>query len=53
MEVADGVPGAVRAKAAGPLDEGGRGLVLVEAVTDRWGVEERAGGKTVWFACDA
>ncbi|MFC8491108.1 ATP-binding protein [Streptomyces sp. NPDC057235] len=52
VEVADGVPGTVVAKAGGELDEGGRGLVLVEAVTDRWGVEERAGGKTVWFECD-
>ncbi|MFI1716333.1 ATP-binding protein [Streptomyces litmocidini] len=53
VEVADGVPGTVYAKAAGLLDEDGRGLSLVEAVTDRWGVEERADGKTVWFACDA
>ncbi|MFE0647398.1 ATP-binding protein [Streptomyces sp. NPDC059534] len=53
VEVTDGVAGAVRARAAGPLDEGGRGLVLVETVTDRWGVDERADGKTVWFACDA
>ncbi len=53
VEVADGVPGTAAAKAGGELDEGGRGLVLVEAVTDRWGVEERAGGKTVWFECDA
>lgn len=53
VEVSDGVPGALVAKAGGPLDDGGRGLVLVEAVTDRWGVEERADGKTVWFACDA
>lgn len=53
VEVADAVPGGLVAKAADPLDEHGRGLVLVEAVTDRWGVEERADGKTVWFACDA
>lgn len=53
VEVADGVPGAVYAKAADPLDEGGRGLVLVEAVTDRWGADERADGKKVWFECDA
>ncbi|MGW5775315.1 ATP-binding protein [Streptomyces sp. NPDC003863] len=53
VEVADGRPGALVAKAADPLEEGGRGLVLVEAVTDRWGVEERADGKTVWFVCDA
>ncbi|MEU3313430.1 ATP-binding protein [Streptomyces sp. NPDC006662] len=34
------------------LAEGGRGLLLVEAVTDRWGTEPRAVGKTVWFECD-
>ncbi|MFI9207089.1 ATP-binding protein [Streptomyces sp. NPDC053253] len=53
VEVADAVPGAVIAKLADPLDESGRGLALVEAVTDRWGVDERADGKTVWFECDA
>ncbi|MFK0229769.1 ATP-binding protein [Streptomyces sp. NPDC090303] len=53
VEVADGVPGSLVAKAAGPLEEHGRGLMLVEAVTDRWGVVERPDGKTVWFACDA
>ncbi|MFC9397180.1 ATP-binding protein [Streptomyces sp. NPDC057027] len=53
IEVADGVPGSLVAKAADPLDESGRGLSLVEAVTDRWGVEERVDGKTVWFVCDA
>ncbi|MFD7321010.1 ATP-binding protein [Streptomyces sp. NPDC059875] len=53
VEVADGVPGAVHAKVAEPLAEGGRGLALVEGVTDRWGVDEAVGGKTVWFECDA
>ncbi|MFE7585182.1 ATP-binding protein [Streptomyces gardneri] len=53
VEVADAVPGTVFAKLAGPLDESGRGLVLVEAVTDRWGVDGTADGKTVWFECDA
>ncbi|MFD3571762.1 ATP-binding protein [Streptomyces sp. NPDC058671] len=52
VEVADAVPGPVIAKLAGPLDESGRGLALVEATTDRWGVEETAEGKTVWFECD-
>ncbi|MDX3568862.1 ATP-binding protein [Streptomyces sp. ID05-47C] len=35
------------------LAEGGRGLLLVEAVTDRWGVEPCpvGSGKTVWFEC--
>lgn len=27
----------------------GRGLQLVEELTDRWGVERRGGGKVVWF----
>ncbi|MFJ8659209.1 ATP-binding protein [Streptomyces sp. NPDC093795] len=52
IEVADGVPGTVIAKLADPLAESGRGLALVEAVTDRWGVTETAEGKTVWFECD-
>ncbi|BBA97292.1 hypothetical protein RVR_2964 [Actinacidiphila reveromycinica] len=29
--------------------EGGRGLVLVEALSTRWGTELRPGGKVVWF----
>ena len=33
-----------------PDDVGGRGLVLVEALTAAWGVEPRTGGgKAVWF----
>jgi hypothetical protein len=32
--------------------EGGRGLVLLDAVADKWGVGPRSGGgKTVWFEC--
>ncbi|MEU9758945.1 ATP-binding protein [Streptomyces sp. NPDC047987] len=35
------------------LAEDGRGMVLVDAVTDRWGAESRrdGAGKTVWFEC--
>lgn len=38
-------------------DEGGRGLLIVEAVTDRWGwyslpSHPTRTGKTVWFECD-
>jgi serine/threonine-protein kinase RsbW len=29
-------------------DEGGRGLLLVEALSDRWGVDASGSGKTVW-----
>jgi anti-sigma regulatory factor (Ser/Thr protein kinase) len=31
----------------------GRGLALVEAVSDRWGVETDAGGKRVWFELES
>jgi anti-sigma regulatory factor (Ser/Thr protein kinase) len=37
-------------------DDGGRGLLLVEALADRWGCSARAGGgpgKTVWAECAA
>ncbi|MHB9854800.1 ATP-binding protein [Streptomyces krungchingensis] len=37
-------------------DEGGRGLLLVKALADRWGCAARAGGgpgKTVWAECTA
>jgi hypothetical protein len=39
-------------------EEGGRGLLIVEAVTDRWGWYRMPShparpGKTVWFECDA
>ena len=35
------------------LDESGFGLVLVEAVADKWGVHRTAAGKTVWAELDA
>ena len=30
-------------------DEGGRGLAIVDALSDRWGAEVHLGGKCVWF----
>ncbi len=33
---------------AGPYDESGRGLLIIEALTERWGVEDVDGGKRVW-----
>jgi anti-sigma regulatory factor (Ser/Thr protein kinase) len=32
-----------------PTDSGGRGLVIVQALSDEWGVEVHDGDKTVWF----
>lgn len=33
---------------ADPDDLGGRGLVIVEGLADKWGVRPREAGKTVW-----
>ncbi|MFI0980535.1 ATP-binding protein [Streptomyces sp. NPDC021093] len=39
---------------AGQFDSGGRGLALIEAVSESWGVRPQgASGKTVWFALPA
>ncbi|MGW3934973.1 ATP-binding protein [Streptomyces phaeochromogenes] len=53
VEVMDGCPRLPSIPAELPLEaEGGRGLVLLDAVADKWGVEPAAvGGKTVWFEC--
>jgi anti-sigma regulatory factor (Ser/Thr protein kinase) len=50
IEVWDGISGAPVAEHAGPDDESGRGLVLVEAVCDRWSWQTVPGwpGKVVW-----
>lgn len=34
---------------AGPQDEGGRGLFLVDALADAWGAVPDPAGKTTWF----
>ncbi|MFI6640576.1 ATP-binding protein [Streptomyces sp. NPDC050504] len=51
VEVWDSSPVLPVPRTAGPLDERGRGLVLVESVTARWGAERSGTGKTVWFEC--
>lgn len=34
---------------SGELEEGGRGLLMVDRLSDRWGTEHAQGRKTVWF----
>jgi serine phosphatase RsbU (regulator of sigma subunit)/PAS domain-containing protein len=51
IEVSDRGPGFEPAPGRpGPDDAGGRGLVLVDALADRWGSAE--GGTRVWFEVD-
>ncbi|WP_324793457.1 ATP-binding protein [Streptomyces cyaneofuscatus] len=50
LEVSDAGGGRPVVRRPGELETGGRGLMLVEALAYRWGVDERSAGigKTVW-----
>jgi anti-sigma regulatory factor (Ser/Thr protein kinase) len=48
LEVSDAGEGTPRVRHPAEDDTGGRGLLLVDALTHRWGVRERCVGKTVW-----
>ncbi|MFJ8855052.1 ATP-binding protein [Streptomyces sp. NPDC102437] len=50
LEVSDAGEGRPRMQRPGALDTAGRGLQLVDALAERWGVDERRAGigKTVW-----
>ncbi|WP_328767970.1 ATP-binding protein [Streptomyces sp. NBC_00286] len=50
LEVSDAGSGRPEVRKPSDDETGGRGLLLVEALAHRWGVERRAGGigKTVW-----
>lgn len=49
VEVADNDTRMPRPRRAAGTDEGGRGLQLVDALADRWGVRPTGEGKVVWF----
>lgn len=53
VEVADDSPVVPLAIKGDAMDEGGRGLLLVNAVTDDWGIVKQWDqvGKTIWFEC--
>ncbi|MFG3047967.1 ATP-binding protein [Streptomyces sp. NPDC048241] len=52
VEVSDTHPAHPKLPAPDPTAEGGRGLLLIEAVATRWGTSPRTGpGKTVWAEC--
>ncbi len=48
LEIADDSTREVRHRDARLLDEGGRGLFLVDALAQRWGVDAHPAGKRVW-----
>ncbi|MGH3328450.1 MAG: ATP-binding protein [Streptomycetales bacterium] len=51
LEVSDASPEPPKPREPGPDDIGGRGLVLVSLLAQRWGWRAEPGGKTVWCEC--
>jgi anti-sigma regulatory factor (Ser/Thr protein kinase) len=53
VEVSDGSMHAPRRRPYSPTATTGRGLMILDAVADHWGVDIGTGAKTVWFELDA
>ncbi|MFD8261257.1 ATP-binding protein [Streptomyces griseoluteus] len=52
IELSDTHPAHPKLPVHDPTAEGGRGLLLIDAVATRWGTSPRGGpGKTVWAEC--
>lgn len=49
VEVHDDGDGTPQCRQPGDFEESGRGLALVDLLSERWGVTACAPGKTVWF----
>jgi anti-sigma regulatory factor (Ser/Thr protein kinase) len=49
VEVADESLTQPATRESGSSATGGRGMRLIDEVAQRWGVQQRAGGKSVWF----
>jgi len=49
VDVRDSGGGRPRPLSPGPTEPSGRGLMIVQAMSDSWGVEPRSDGKNVWF----
>jgi anti-sigma regulatory factor (Ser/Thr protein kinase) len=49
VTVTDRDPSLPHVAATDPLDEGGRGLLLMDFLAAEWGVRPLAAGKQVWF----
>jgi anti-sigma regulatory factor (Ser/Thr protein kinase) len=51
LRVRDGSSDVPSPRAAAPGDESGRGLALVAALSDEWGIDPEPDGKYMWFVC--
>lgn len=49
VRVRDGSPVLPVSRTPDPAAEGGRGMVLLQLLSDDWGVEPAEDGKSVWF----
>jgi anti-sigma regulatory factor (Ser/Thr protein kinase) len=49
VRVRDSEPAVPKARAADADAESGRGLMLVDLVSDAWGHEDDSDGKAIWF----
>jgi anti-sigma regulatory factor (Ser/Thr protein kinase) len=52
VEVHDSTTELPTVRDPGPYTVTGRGLMLVEALSDRWGADPTADGKVAWFEVD-
>jgi len=52
IEVHDSKADLPTVREPGPYTVTGRGLMLVDALSDRWGATPTSGGKVVWFEID-
>jgi serine phosphatase RsbU (regulator of sigma subunit)/PAS domain-containing protein/anti-sigma regulatory factor (Ser/Thr protein kinase) len=52
VEVSDETSRAPVVEGADPLSESGRGVPLMNALSDRWGTSPHGAGKVVWFELD-
>jgi anti-sigma regulatory factor (Ser/Thr protein kinase) len=50
--VSDGCPDLPVVRHPAPEDLGGRGLLLVQEISSRWGCEPSGEGKVIWFELD-
>jgi anti-sigma regulatory factor (Ser/Thr protein kinase) len=53
VEVTDGSTVAPRRRPYSPTSTTGRGLMILDAVADHWGVDIGSAAKTVWFELEA